>query len=235
MTGTPAAPIRVMTWNIHAGIGPDGRYDLDRILTLIGRHAPDIVALQEIEARGRTGADHPFRVLRDALGGHAIEAPTIATEDGYYGHMLISRWPIRDSALHDLCFPGCEPRGAIAATVASPTGPLRVLAAHFGLRRQERRRQAAQFAALAREAAEPLVAMGDFNEWIRWGALHGIFAPALPARTRHWTFPAWCPVLALDRIYCRPATILGRSWTDPAARRASDHLPVVAEIHLPSA
>jgi endonuclease/exonuclease/phosphatase family metal-dependent hydrolase len=38
--------------------------------------------------------------------------------------------------------------------------------------------------------------------------------------------------MRLDRIYCRPAPALLRSWTDPLARRASDHLPVIAEIAI---
>ena len=221
-----------MTWNIHAGIGADGRYDMARILAVIGRHAPDIVALQEIEARGRRGPAHPFGLLRQALGGHAVEAPTILAEDGYYGHMLISRWPIQETALHDLCVPGREPRRAIAAIVVSPAGPLRILCAHFGLRMWERQRQAARLAALAHEAPDPVLALGDFNEWTWRGAVDRALARVLPGRTRHRTFPAWRPLFALDRIYCRPREILGRNWTDPAARHASDHLPVVADIRL---
>ena len=57
-------------------------------------------------------------------------------------------------------------------------------------------------------------------------------AELLPARTLHRTYPARWPVLMLDRIYCRPPGALLRSWTDPDARRLSDHLPVVAEIAL---
>jgi endonuclease/exonuclease/phosphatase family metal-dependent hydrolase len=222
-----------MTWNIHAGIGLDGRYDLSRVVALAGRHAPDIVALQEVEARGHTDRVHPFGLLREALGSQALEARTIVAEDGYYGHMLVSRWPILDSALHDLRFPGREPRCAISATVATPAGPLRVISAHFGLGLRERHWQATRLAALARGTHDPLAVMGDFNEWAWRGAVHRAFAPVLPVRTRHCTFPARSPFLALDRIYCRPRELLVRSWTDPTARKASDHLPVVAELALP--
>jgi len=225
-----------MTWNIHAGIGADGRYDLTRILSIINRQAPDILALQEIDARGRTGAAQPFGLLRKALGSHAVEAPTITAEDGYYGHMLISRWPIHEAGLHDLCFPGREPRCAIVATILSPAGPLRVLSAHFGLRMRERRWQAARLGRLARDTPDPVLALGDFNEWAWRGAVHRAFARVFPSWTRHRTYPARLPLFALDRIYCRPREILGPSWTDPAARGASDHLPLIAEVELaPSA
>src|SRR3546814_3370963 len=121
----PAAPatVRLLTWNLHAGIGPDGRFDLDRIVTLVRHHDPDIVALQEIDSRGR-GDDSPFDMLAAALGSHAAEARTITAPDGYYGHALISRWPLPDVAVHDLSVPPPEPRSAIEATVATPYGPL---------------------------------------------------------------------------------------------------------------
>ena len=159
-----------MTWNIHAAIGPDRRADLARIIALVQRHAPDIVALQEIEARHRD--EPPFRLLREALGGHAVEAPTIVEASGQYGHMLISRWPIRKSALHDISVPGRERRAVIGATIAAPGGELRVFCTHFGLRPGERRLQAARLAALAAEPAPGVLVMGDFNEWTRPGPVH---------------------------------------------------------------
>jgi endonuclease/exonuclease/phosphatase family metal-dependent hydrolase len=221
-----------MSWNIHAAIGADGRADLARIVALVARHAPDIVALQEIEARGRQ--DDPFATLRAACGGHAAEAATIVARDGRYGHMVVSRWPVRAATVHDISVPGREKRAVIAAEIATPAGPLGVLATHFGLAAAERRHQAAALARLAAEHAGPLVALGDFNEWIWRGAVHRALAAVLPARTRLRSFPAWRPAFALDRIHARPAGLLGRSWTDPAARQASDHLPVIAELTLES-
>ena len=43
-------------------------------------------------------------------------------------------------------------------------------------------------------------------------------------------FPSWCPVFRLDRIFCWPPKALVRSFVDRSARRASDHLPVIADI-----
>ena len=56
-----------MSWNIHAGICPAGRYDLGRVIALVRRHAPDLVALQEVEGRNRHDGEQPFRLLREAL------------------------------------------------------------------------------------------------------------------------------------------------------------------------
>jgi hypothetical protein len=48
------------------------------------------------------------------------------------------------------------------------------------------------------------------------------------------SFPSASPVLALDRIYARGMDIVSiGAHASRAARRASDHLPVVARVRLP--
>ncbi|MFD1110266.1 endonuclease/exonuclease/phosphatase family protein [Pseudoroseomonas ludipueritiae] len=225
--------LRVMTWNIHGGVGTDGVCDMHRVLGLIRRQAPDILAVQEVDSRGR-GSDHcGFTTLRGHLPGHAM-AETIQAKDGAYGHMLLSRWPIEQSALHDLSHPGREPRVAIEAKIATPAGALRVISTHLGLRQRERYTQATRLATLVRRLEGPLVVLGDFNEWGWRGPVFRALAAQMPARTRHRTFPSRLPALKLDRIFCRPASLLGRNWRDSSGRVASDHLPVVAELHMPS-
>jgi endonuclease/exonuclease/phosphatase family metal-dependent hydrolase len=222
---------RLLTWNVHAGIGPDGRYDLPRIVALVRRHQPDIVALQELDSRGR-GAVSPFDYLTRALGSHAAEARTIAAPDGYYGHVLISRWPLVDIAVHDLSVHRREPRRAIEATAITPDGPLRLASVHLGLGLAERRQQAAMLAAIAGTARDTTVMFGDFNDWFIYGSVRRSLAAVLPGRSKLRSFPACYPLLMLDRIYCRPRQAFLRCWTDPLARRVSDHLPVIADIGL---
>lgn len=226
--------VRLATWNIHSGRGIDGTYDLDRTIALLQQHDPDIVALQELDSRGREAA--PLARLTEALGGHATEARTITAPDGHYGHAVISRWPFTRTRLHDLSESRREPRAAIETWIETPFGAIHLTAVHLGLRFGERRRQAAKLAKLARigdAATVATIILGDFNEWGWRGPVRRTLAQVMCGRTRHRTFPAVCPVLRLDRIYCRPAEALIASWTDPAARKASDHLPVIADIRLP--
>jgi endonuclease/exonuclease/phosphatase family metal-dependent hydrolase len=222
-----------MTWNIHGG-GPSRRNrDLHRIVDLVRRHAPDIVALQEIDARRRKGWGEPaFEFLKEGLGAHSAEARVIAGPDGDYGHAVISRWPIRDVVFHDVSFGRHEPRAALEATVETFFGDLHVVAAHLGLSFRERRHQAALLAGLALAGPSQSIMLGDFNDWVWRGSVQCALGECMDERTHHKTFPAWLPAFALDRIYCRPAGILLRSWTDPDARSSSDHLPVIAELAL---
>src|SRR5690242_3267872 len=126
------AKVRVMTWNIHGG-GPSRRNrDLHRIVALVRRHSPDLLALQEIDARRGRGLSEPaFEFLKNALGNHSAEARVIAGPDGDYGHAIFSRWAMRDVSSHDLSFGRLEPRAALEASVETPFGDLHVVAAHL--------------------------------------------------------------------------------------------------------
>lgn len=223
--------VRVLTWNIHGGIGPDGRHDLARVVKLIRRHDPDIVALQEVDSRGRGSIETPLlSFLTQALGSHAAEARTITAPDGHYGHVLISRWPLSRQVLHDVSVSGREPRFAIEAVAATAHGPLHLTAVHLGLMLGERRRQAEMLAHLVKKAPETFVMLGDFNEWPWRDTVRRCLASTLPGVTQFRTYHARFPMLRLDRVYCRPRVSLLRSWTDAAGADASDHLPVFADI-----
>lgn len=228
-----SATVRVMTWNIHGGIGPDGRFDLARVVATIARHDPDVVAIQEVDSRRRLPGDPPpFAFLKESIGHHGIEAKSITTADGDYGQMLISKWPFENTLIHDFTMPGREPRRAIETEVWTDRGRLRVIASHFGLNFSERREQARRIVEIARKHPATTVMLGDFNDWAWPSSLRRALQKELPARTRHASFPSWCPVMRLDRIYCWPPRALARSFTDRKARTCSDHLPVIADITL---
>jgi endonuclease/exonuclease/phosphatase family metal-dependent hydrolase len=231
LTAAPST-VRVMTWNVHGGIGPDGHHDFERILTLVRRINPDVLALQEIDSRRSYGREHPVAMLKRVLGHHGIAAAAITTADGDYGQVLLSRWPLTDAVVHDISVPGREPRGAITALVHTPVGKLYVLATHLGLKFSERRRQCHTMMALTMASQLTTIAMGDFNDWMWPGSVQRVLGETLPGRTRHRTFPARLPMLRLDRIYCRPASALLESCVDHAATEISDHLPVIATIRL---
>lgn len=224
---------RVMTWNVHGTLGLNPRFDLARVIALVKRWQPDVIALQEVDSRRKTpDGQNPFMALREALGNHGIGASSIVTTDGEYGQMLISCCPIGRNAVHDISWPEREPRRAIMAEIDLPTGPLRVVATHLGLAIRERRAQSRKLIELVGPADMPTVVLGDFNDWFWPGSVRKALSHELPGRSRHRTFPARCPLLRLDRIYCRPRNLLVRTFVDRDARHLSDHLPVIGEIDM---
>jgi endonuclease/exonuclease/phosphatase family metal-dependent hydrolase len=169
--------------------------------------------------------------LREAFDWHSAEARTIRSPDGDYGHVLMSRWPIRDSACLDLAFRRREPRIAISALVASPLGDIRVIAAHLGLSGRERRQQ---LETILRHLADGndwgAIVMGDFNEWRRVGASTRALCPPFDVAAAMPSFPARRPMFSLDRIWCRPPLQPVGARLATEYRHLSDHLPVIAEL-----
>jgi endonuclease/exonuclease/phosphatase family metal-dependent hydrolase len=238
LTARNAAPlavkpetVRLFTWNIHGALGRNRRFDLARVVELIRSWKPDLIALQEVDSRRKLpdNAD-AFSQLQEALGQHGVSACSIVTEDGRYGQMLISCCPMQACEVHDISALEREPRRAIKAEIAMPAGPVRVIATHLGLSIGERRAQARQLLELAGGPPMTTIVLGDFNDWFWAGAVRAVLAREFPGRSRFRTFPAFVPVLRLDRIYCRPSHALRASFTDRRARLISDHLPVIADI-----
>lgn len=220
--------MRVLTWNVHSCIGTDRRFDPERVKRCIRELAPDIVALQEVDSRRdlRDG----FELLGDSLGDHRAEARTIRTADGDYGHMLLSRWPITSWTAHDISFGKREPRSLIEARVETDAGPISVLSTHLGLNLGERRSQAITVAALAEADQVPTVVMGDFNEPTGEGAAGRLLGREFVSAGKRATFPSFRPLFPLDRIWFEPSLALLASDVHRAARRASDHLPLWADL-----
>jgi len=227
----PRPNIRVMTWNIHGGVGPDRRRDLQRVIEFVKKHEPHILALQEIDTRGRSpGAPDAFDFLGQELGGHICASRVLRSAEGDYGHAVISCWPMATGRNHDISFKRREPRVAIETVVETPYGPLQVVAAHLGLNFRERHYQSEKLVQIVQKGASRSVLLGDLNDWIARGMVRRVLDRQFPGHTHLKTFPAFRPVLPLDRVYCHPRSMLSQCQTDRQARFASDHLPVIADL-----
>jgi len=227
------AALKIVSYNVHRAIGRDRRRMPQRILDVFNEIDADVVALQGVEASD-SGVDM-LAWLGEKTRFTAIPGTTLIRHDGEYGNGRLTRLPIRDTTLCDLSWRGREPRGAIAADLAVGGNPLRVVVTHLGLRPAERRDQVARLIKLFTDAPRArAVLLGDLNEWFLWGRplrrLHRYFK-ATPSVA---TFPSRLPLLALDRVWTHPRSLLKsiRAHTSPLARVASDHLPLVATLEL---
>jgi endonuclease/exonuclease/phosphatase family metal-dependent hydrolase len=226
------AILRVLTWNVHGCIGRDRVCNPHRVAEVLAAAQPDIAALQEIDARlARSLSVDPFTFFSDRFGWGSVAARTLATRDGHYGHILMSRWPIESLGDEDLSLPRSEPRKAIFSSVASPMGRVTVVAAHLGLLWLHRRKQLARLQArlTGLDSARTLV-LGDFNDFRRGGDADRALCPPLRPAPALDTFPSRLPLLPLDRIWYGALFELESIATLREAWRLSDHLPVLAEL-----
>ncbi len=232
-----SARFSVVSYNIHGCVGRDRARDADRIARAIRTFAADIVGLQEVDTHAGPGLDSSqMDYLPHATGLHAACGPVRARHHGHYGNLLLTPYPILDVRHLDLRIGRYEPRGALDVDVRLPHGVVRAVVTHLGLLPWERRAQLAQLLrALGPNPAGALVIMGDFNVWRPRSAALRAWRQAFSAPEAPPTYPAFLPLLPLDRIFVSPADARVEIETCSTAltRVCSDHLPLRARITLP--
>jgi endonuclease/exonuclease/phosphatase family metal-dependent hydrolase len=246
--------MRLLTVNIHKGFSAFSRRSvLHGLREAVRGVGSDVVLLQEVEGASRQaahaaapsiGAQYEF--LADEIWtDHAYGRNAVA--DGMdHGNAVLSRWPVLHSHNHDVSLPGHEPRGLLHCVLAQAEGTpaLHVMCVHLGLQAGHRRQQIQRLLdVVARHVPPdaPLVVAGDFNDWqqqadtwLRASGLTEVFKQAQGAHAR--SFPAFWPLLRLDRIYvrgvgaCRPLRLPRQPWAG-----LSDHLPLAVDIELTAA
>jgi endonuclease/exonuclease/phosphatase family metal-dependent hydrolase len=229
--------LRVATYNVHSCVGTDRRHDPERVAAVVAELDADVVALQEFSYPADVALETRTPTVLTSLDRYDFAlGPVREKMANNYGNVLLSRHPIREVSRVDLSRQRREPRGALAVTIDIGGATMHVLSTHLGLRFAERRFQVRQLLEHIDERAfDCLTVLGDFNDWLPGRSVAHALDDRLGRARRVRTFPSWCPVLALDRVWVHPASSIHavRVHKSPLARRASDHLPVVAELALP--
>ncbi len=233
--------IKVVSYNMHKGVGLDRRRDPRRILEVLREIDGDVIALQEADRRfGAKARVIPQRLLEDHSPWHAVPiahegASKGGASMGWHGNALLVRKDAEIAACAALAIPALEPRGAVRADVVVDQAAIRVLGMHLDLSGLWRRRQARAILAHVDACAEPLptVLMGDLNEWTPAGGCLHDFGRDYPSVATGPSFHARRPVGRLDRIMTRGFRVRDCGVHDSVlARRASDHLPIWAVLEV---
>lgn len=243
--------LSILTLNIHKGFASlRSRLVLARLRESVRAVGADVVLLQEVLGEHRRHArQHPewpdqsqYEYLADSIWHHYSYGRNAAYTDGHHGNAVLSKWPIQRQDNIDLSVAGHEPRGLLHCRLQPPGSPSvwHVMSVHLGLWARERRAQVGRIAEHIRSAVgagEPLVLGGDFNDWT---GRHGQALSAEAGLSEAFilqqgrlarTFPAWCPLLPLDRIYLRDLELQqvrrlhGSPW-----RGLSDHLGLMTSV-----
>lgn len=221
--------IRVATFNIHSGIGPDGKYDLDR--TAQELRGVDLIALNEVRGPDWRGRTDQAEGLGQQLKMPWLFAPTERQWwHDHFGNGVLTSLPVSQWLRIPLpCSRGKGHRNALLLTVQTGDRPLHVLITHID-RSTDREAQLQSIAALFLSLAEPAILMGDLNS-----------TAADPELIRLCQIPGITDTVAIHR----PLESAGRiDWIITRGLRctnsgtqdtaASDHPVVWAELELPA-
>jgi endonuclease/exonuclease/phosphatase family metal-dependent hydrolase len=255
--------LRIATYNIHAGAGSDGVFDLDRTAAAIESLDADVVGLQEADKHWSARSEWRDLVveLGDELGMHPVFAPIYSLDPinpgeprREYGVALLSRFPVVRSWNHDLTrlstqdpnpTPAPAP-GFLEALLRVDGRLVHAYVTHLDFRADPSVRET--------QVAETVDILGDDPPratQLLFGDLNA--TPDAPELSRLWTavddawrvadstgengltYPAVDPQKRIDYVAVSPGVRV-RSAVVPDAPdvvAASDHRPVVATVRLP--
>jgi endonuclease/exonuclease/phosphatase family metal-dependent hydrolase len=246
--------ITLASYNMNKAVGLDGRRDPHRILHVLQEIDADIVALQEADRRiGGRGSTVPHELIDshglykpvhfgvrhkrvlDKARRHTDRLFKVDTRNiGWHGNAILVKRHVGLLACAALELPTLEPRGAVMAELLVHDTPLRVIGMHLDLSGLWRRRQmrAILDAVGRRPQKMPTVLMGDTNEWRTIAGCLNDLEPQFHIAPTGASFHARHPVAQLDRIIVDRALNIEAAGVhmSPAARRASDHLPIWARV-----
>src|SRR3989338_9001296 len=241
--------VRIMTYNVHSCVGMDGRHSPKRIARVIGRHQPDIVALQELDiGRKRTGETDQPHLIAEELEMLYHFHPAIEVAEERYGNAVLSRYPMevvrarrlpkRESRLN------LEQRGAVWVAVKIGDICLQIINAHLSFYGPECRHQAKALIGpewLAHPHCAPAgFLLGGFNSFPNtnsWRMLNGKLRDAQRALEEHRPLATWFgryPIGRIDHVFVSPS-IKVCAIEVPNTRLdqlASDHLPLIVDLEV---
>ena len=238
-----AKTIRVMTYNIHVGIGMDKKLDLQRIAEVINKEKPDLVGLQEVD-RGvqRTQRIDEIVELSKLTRMEYAFAFNLPYQGGQYGVAILSRFPIRATE-HRLYknLREAERRGFIRAEVRIDGRVVHFVTTHLDYQHDDGRLfEAQQMLAFLSDVKGPLIVVGDFNDIpagdtykLMRSLFNDAWAEVRPGNNG-FSYPADKPSKRIDYIFTRRSDAIKTKRVWVVNTLASDHIPIVADLEIRS-
>jgi endonuclease/exonuclease/phosphatase family metal-dependent hydrolase len=238
--------MHVLSYNIHKGFTSGNRtFVLDEIRNAIRSTCADIVCLQEVVGENSRHSKKyanwisstQFEFLADQMWGHHAYGQNALYDHGHHGNAILSKYPFISSTNHNISIMPMSERGVLHAVTEQH---VHIVCVHFGLVAWERRAQLRKLKHILSQLPNdaPLVLAGDFNDWdshahralLKVG-LHEVMVEKTGKLSR--TFPAWWPILRMDRIYYRNLTLIDAQLLhDTSWQALSDHCGLLAEFML---
>jgi endonuclease/exonuclease/phosphatase family metal-dependent hydrolase len=219
--------LRVLSYNVH-GL----KDDRAALVSVIREVAPDVLVVQEAPRRFR------WREKCAALAG---DTGLVVGAGGLpaLGNLLLVSLRVRVHESWCLRYPltpGRHLRGAAFLRGSVRGGTFTVSGSHLATDPAERPAQAALWKQALDGVEGPVIAAADLNEGPGGGAWRTVEDGLVSSTAGTFTYPATLPARLIDGLFVTPDITVERYEVveSDAARRASDHLPVLADLMLPS-
>jgi len=239
---------KILTLNIHKGFSSGNRrFNLEKIRDNLHASGSNLVFLQEVigeNERHREKIDgwpetNQFEYLADTVWDHYAYGKNAIYQHGHHGNAILSELPIASQENIDISTLSFSQRGLLHGKLEIG---VHLLCVHLGLFEKERRAQLDSLTDYIQDVipnSEPLILAGDFNDWRRTG--HRILGSRCHLQEAgesvhsklQASYPAFFPLLPMDRIYVRGFTVHNHTVLNNSPwRKLSDHCAIVSEISL---
>ena len=219
-------PLRVMSYNVH-GLSDDRA----ALIELVRELAPDVLVVQEAPRRFR---------WRHKCAAFADDAGLVVAAGGLpaLGNLVLVSLRVKVHETWCMRFPltpGRHMRGAAFLRGSVRGGRFTVSGSHLATDPAERPGQAALWKDALDAIEGPVIAAGDLNEGPGGGAWRTVEDGLVSSAAGRFTYPATLPARLIDGLFVTPDITIEKYEVveSDLARRASDHLPVVADLTLP--
>ncbi|MFG3282649.1 endonuclease/exonuclease/phosphatase family protein [Streptomyces sp. NPDC048111] len=248
-SGGAQVPLRVATYNVHAGAGLDGVFDLDRQAAALRALHADVIGLEEVDVHwGARSQDRDVAAeLAARLGMRVSFAPIYSLDPVQpggprreFGVAVLSRYPVLGAENHEITrlstqdpHPVPEPAPGFGEVRVRVRGvPVHVYVTHLDYRGDPSVR-VAQVADTRRimnaDRHARKVLLGDFNAVPSAPELAPLWRELTDAEPGAGTFPADVPDRRIDFVAVERGVVRVRDAA-VAETLASDHRPVVADL-----
>ena len=241
LTAEAKKTLRVMTYNIHVGVGMDKKLDLQRIADVINRERPDLVGLQEVDrgVRRTEGRDEIVELAKMTQMEFAF-APNLDYQGGKYGVAILSRWPIKNT-VHRM-FENkreSERRGMLHIEIEVDKKTVNFVTTHLDYQFEDGRLfETEQLMKFLDGAKGPLIVVADLND-VPEGSAYKLMRTKFDdawmtsrAKGDGFSYPADKPLKRIDHIFYKTNERVRAKKAWVVATLASDHIPVVAELEI---
>ncbi|MDC8830955.1 endonuclease/exonuclease/phosphatase family protein [Alteromonas gilva] len=230
---------RLISYNLHSGIGRDGIQDYHRIGRFLAAQNADFVLLQEMDTRPQErGVNDDISAI--CANGHfeLIPGKTMTTAYGWYGNAILSRHPVLHRQQFDISVENREPRTLQQVVVSANDHQISLLNAHLGLKKRERAYQARCLYDAVSDIQQrfniPACVGGDMNEWWPNTKIFKRLDKQYRQLDTGRTFPSQLPLIKLDRLWASKRIIVSEvgRLRGAAFDHFSDHLPVQMDFDI---
>lgn len=232
--------LRIMTFNIHVGVGIDKKLDLQRIADVINKEKPDLVGLQEVDrgVKRTEGKDEIAELAAMTRMDYAF-AHNLDFQGGQYGVAILSRFLIQN--IEHQMFQNkreAERRGMLRIEVEVDGQLINFVTTHLDYQYEDGRVfETEQMLKFLEDVKGPLIVVADMNDEPNGAAYKLMLTKFVDAwvvsraKGDGFSYPADKPVKRIDHIFFGGGAFKAKKSV-VVETLASDHVPVMAELQL---